>query len=85
MGGMEKLFGKGKYKIISVFLENIDEPLHFREVCRCADMTQPTVLEHLKVLTEIGFLKVKKNMNQTQYTINHDNPITKKIIALFEK
>lgn len=85
MGGIEKLFGKGKHKIISVFLENKDEPQHFREVCRIASMTQPTVLSHLKVLTEIGFLKVKKNMNQTQYTINHDNQITKKIIDLFEK
>lgn len=85
MGGLDKLFGKGKYRIISVFLANKEEPLHFREVCRIADMTQPTVLEHLKVLTEIGFLKVKKNMNQTQYEIDNDNQITKKIIALFEK
>jgi DNA-binding transcriptional ArsR family regulator len=83
--GVEKLFGKGKYRIISVFLENKEVELHFREICRISGLTQPTVLDHLDVLTELGFLKVRKNMNQTLYSIDFSSPITEKILRFFEK
>lgn len=75
-----KLFGKGKEKILECFYRNRQKEFYFSEILRETKLTQNTTLKHLKNLQDSNLVISTKKIGNTFYKINSKNS---EIFAIF--
>ena len=79
-----KLFGKGKDKILECFYRNRQKELYFSEILRETKLTQNTTLKHLKNLQTANLITSTKKIGNTFYKINPKNPQVYSIFSYFD-
>ena len=81
---MNKVFGKGKEKILECFYRNRYKELYFSEILRETKLTQNTTLKHLKNLQGNNLVTSVKKIGNTFYRINPKNPQVYSIFSYFD-
>ncbi len=71
---MNKLFSKGKEKILECFYRNRKE-MYFSEILRETKLTPNTTLKHLKNLQEANLISSTKKIGNTFYRINSNQTV----------
>jgi len=79
-----KIFGKGKEKIIECFYKYRDKPLYFSEILRETKLTPNTTLKHLKALQENNLITSNKTIGNTFYKVNLKNPQIYSLFSYFD-
>jgi len=79
-----KIFGKGKEKILECFYRNKFRELYFSEILRETGLTQNTSLKHLRALQESNLIISTKKIGNTFYKINPKNPQIFSIFSYFD-
>jgi predicted nucleotidyltransferase len=75
-----RIFSKGKEKILRFFYANRNKSAYFSEILRSTKSTPNTTFRHLTALVANNLLTSKKSIANTHYQINSKNP---EIYALF--
>lgn len=79
-----KLFGKGKEKILECFYRNRKKEIYFSEILRETKLTQNTTLKHLYNLQKLGIVISTKKIGNTFYKINNKNILISAIFSYFD-
>ena len=79
-----KIFGKGKEKILECFYRNRSKEIYFSEILRETKLTQNTTLKHLKNLQTSNLIISTKKIGNTFYKINKKNPQIYSIFSYFD-
>jgi len=67
---METLFKPSIWKILKLFYDNRNSPLHLREIARKTKLNESTIFSHLNNLVKKGILKTEKEANLKKFHIN---------------
>ena len=67
---MKTIFKAGMYKIIGLFYENRNKPIHLREISRRTKLNESTITTHLNSLLKENILKYEKEGNMKKFRMN---------------
>lgn len=76
------LFHKQYYKILKVFYDNRNTPIHLRQISRLINLKESSTSLHLNNLTKNKILTVFKDANLKKYQIQ--NNVIPKIFSIFD-
>ena len=79
-----KLFNKGKEKILECFYRNRKKELYFSEILRETKLTQNTTLKHLANLQNLDIVISTKKIGNTFYKVNPKNPLIYAVFSYFD-
>lgn len=67
---MKTIIKTGAWKILKLFYENRNAPLHLREIARKSNLNESSISRHLNKLTNEGILKAIKEANLKKFYVN---------------
>lgn len=67
---MKTLLKPSMWKILELFYNNRNHPIHLRDIARKARLNESTTSTHLKNLVKTGILKVEKDANLKKFYLN---------------
>lgn len=83
---LNELFtSKIRVKIIKLFLDNLSESFHIRDITRRAGTEINAVRRELDNLSKIGLLKRSSSGNKVFYTVKPDFPLLPEFLVMFAK
>ncbi len=81
---MNKLFGKGKEKILKYFYNHKLKESYFSEILKETKLTPNTTLKHLETLRELQIIDSTKKIANTFYRLNVSNPLVYSVLSCFD-
>jgi len=67
---MKNLLKPSVWKILKIFYENKNKPVHLREIARKTKLNESTVSSHLNNLVKTGILKTEKEANLKKFYVH---------------
>lgn len=67
---MKALLKPSMWKILGLFYNNRNRPIHLREIARKVRLNESTVSTHLNNLVKTGILKIEKDANLKKFLVN---------------
>jgi len=69
---MKEIFKLSMWKILNLFYENRNSPIHLRDISRKIKLNESTASSHLNSLVKSGILKIEKEANLKKFYINKE-------------
>ena len=70
---MKTIIKTGMWKILKLFYDNRNSPLHLREISRKAGRNESSIFRQLKILEKEGIVKSKSDGNMKKFFMNPSN------------